>query len=376
MKNKFRKNNRILLLLFLLASGLIPAQEKKPVWKAAEPGYTFRFPQDYFNHEDYQTEWWYYTGNLKSADGRRFGFELTFFRQGVSRAPAGTKWFVNDLWMAHMALSDINGQRFYHEERLNRAGPALAGVDAQSGMVWNGNWQAHIAPRDEELRGLGDQFQFALNLTPAKPPVVQGQNGVSRKAQGEGHASHYFSLTRLITSGSIQLEGKTYKVDGNSWMDHEFFSGSMAADETGWDWLSVQLSDGTELMLYRLRHKNGTIDPFSSGSYVDASGKATFLSANDFSMSPDSISDSATLWTSAQTKAAYPIKWHVSIPQLKMAFDVTTPLKTQELTNNFGPSYWEGAVDATGSRDNAPLSGTGYLEMTGYSASGDPMIPR
>jgi predicted secreted hydrolase len=127
-------------------------------------------------------------------------------------------------------------------------------------------------------------------------------------------------------------------------------------------------------MLYRLRHKDGSIDPFSSGSYIDGSGKATFLSVNDFSMSPKS--GSATLWVSPETKAAYPIKWHVSIPRLKMAFDVTTPLKTQELTNNLGPSYWEGAIDATGSRDNAPLSGTGYLEMTGYDASRNAVIPR
>jgi len=370
------RRNRILLLLLLAAGAHVPAQEEKPVWKPAEPGYTFQFPQDYFNHEDYQTEWWYYTGNLKSADGRRFGFELTFFRQGVARAPGGAAWFVNDLWMANMALSDISGQRFYHEERLNRSGPALAGVDAHSGLVWNGNWQAHIAPQDEELRGIGDNFGFSLNLAPAKPPTVQGQNGVSRKAQGEGYASHYFSLTRLITSGSIQLEGKTYKVDGSSWMDHEFFTGSMAADESGWDWLSAQLKDGTELMLYRLRHKDGSIDPYSSGSYVDAGGKTTFLSAKDFTMSPETANASENIWTSPQTKAAYPLKWRVSIPRLRMEFDVTTPLKNQELTNNFGPSYWEGAIDASGSRDNSPLDGTGYLEMTGYAEPSKSVIAR
>src|SRR5216683_6629650 len=165
-------------------------------YRDALPGYRYKFPQDHFNHPDFQTEWWYYTGNVKSADGHRFGFELTFFRQGVSRADSSHPWFVNDLWMAHIALSDISGQRFYSEERLNRAGPGIAGVDAQTGLVWNGNWQAHIAEHEEELHGVADKFGFALRLRPIKQPVIQGQDGVSQKAEGPGHASHYFSLTR------------------------------------------------------------------------------------------------------------------------------------------------------------------------------------
>jgi predicted secreted hydrolase len=340
-------------------------------YKIAQPGYTFSFPRDYFNHEGFQTEWWYYTGNVKAADGHRFGFELTFFRQGVSRAESGRPWFVQDLWMAHIALSDLTGGRFYSEERLNRAGPGVAGVDARTSLVWNGNWQAHIAEHGEELRGVADKFELTLNLTPVKQPVVQGQNGVSQKAEGAGHASHYFSLTRLLTAGSIALAGKTYQVEGTSWIDHEFFSGSMAANETGWDWLSVQLGDGTELMLYRLRHKDGSIDPYSSGSYVDASGKSQFLSARDFEMTPASDN-----WTSPSTRATYPVRWHVSVPRLKMELDVTTPLKSQELAGRFGTSYWEGAIDVGGARDQSPLRGVGYLEMTGYAEPGKPIIPR
>jgi predicted secreted hydrolase len=340
-------------------------------YKIAQPGYTFAFPRDYFNHEEFQTEWWYYTGNVKSANGHRFGFELTFFRQGVSRADSSDPWFVHDLWMAHIALSEIDGQRFLNEERLNRAGPGIAGVDAAAGLVWNGNWQAHIAEQEEDLRGVADKFEFALNLRPVKQPVVQGQNGVSQKAEGAGHASHYFSLTRLLTTGSIDLDGKTYQVEGLSWVDHEFFSGSMAANETGWDWLSVQLGDGTELMLYRLRHADGSIDPYSSGSYVDASGKSQFLSSKDFSMTP-----AADSWTSPATKATYPVRWHVSIPRLKLDLDVSTPLKSQELASKFGTSYWEGAIDAVGAHDGSPLRGAGYLEMTGYAQTGRPVIPR
>jgi predicted secreted hydrolase len=340
-------------------------------FKIAQPGYAFEFPRDYFNHEDYQTEWWYYTGNVKSAAGHRFGFELTFFRQGVSRAANSSTWFVHDIWMAHLALSDINGQRFYNEERLNRSGPGIAGVDPQTGLVWNGNWRAHIGEQGEELQGIGDKFGLALKLVPVKRPVIQGQNGASQKAEGAGHASHYFSLTRLETTGSIELDGKSYSVEGTSWIDHEFFSDSMATNETGWDWLSIQLGDGTELMLYRLRHTDGSIDPYSSGSYVDASGRSQFLSAKDFTMTPG-----AETWTSPATNAAYPVRWHVSIPGLKLELDVTTPLKSQELSASFGPSYWEGSIDVSCARGGQPLNGVGYLEMTGYAEPGKPLIPR
>ena len=353
-------------LLFLLVATASAQQ-----YKLALPGYKFQFPRDYFNHEQYQTEWWYYTGNVRTPDGHRFGFELTFFRRGVSRAANSNPWYVHDLWMAHMALSDIGGQRSYHEERLNRSGPGIAGVDAKSGLIWNGNWQAHITPRKENLRGIGRNFRFTLKLVPMKPPDIQGQNGISRKAAGAGHASHYYSITRLRTSGSIHVDGKAYQVEGTSWMDHEFFTGSMAADETGWDWLSVQFNDGSDLMLYLLRHKDGAIDPNSSGSYVDARGHSQFLSLHDFVMTPEGDN-----WTSPVTGATYPLRWHVSIPMLHLAFDVTTPLRSQEMTGKFGPSYWEGAIDAAGTRTKSKARGVGYLEMTGYAEPGKQVLPQ
>jgi predicted secreted hydrolase len=236
--------------------------------------------------------------------------------------------------------------------------------------VWIGNWQARIGEHEEELRGVGAQFSFALKVEPVKPPVVQGHNGVSRKSEGEAHGSHYFSLTRLTTAGTIEMGGKTLEVEGESWMDHEFFTGGLTANETGWDWLSVQLEDGTELMLYRMRRTDGSVDGASSGSFVDASGQTEFLSSRDFTMTP-----AGGAWTSAETKATYPLRWHVSIPQLGMEFDVTTPLRAQEMTGRFGPSYWEGAIDAAGSRGDAHLRGVGYLELTGYANTGRPVIP-
>jgi len=365
MKSRFAA----LLMLWVAICGQesTAAQE----YKLALPGYKYEFPRDYFNHEEYQTEWWYYTGNLKAADGHRFGFELTFFRQGITRESNKNSWLMRDLWMAHLALSDVTGQRFYREVRLNRAGPGLAGVDEKSGLVWNGNWQAKISDGEEELRGVGAAFGLGLKLQPTKAPVVHGQNGISQKAEGEGHASHYLSLTRLVTSGSIEVGGKRYAVDGTSWMDHEFFTGSMSADETGWDWLSVQLEDGAELMLYRLRHRDGSIDPYSSGTYVDEQGRSVFLAAKDFTMAP--LGEN---WTSAQTKASYPEKWRVSVGKLGMEFEVTTPLRDQELVTSYGPSYFEGTVDASGKQGSATLRGVGYLEMTGYAKPGQAVLPR
>ena len=335
-------------------------------YKQALPGYRYEFPRDHFNHPDYQTEWWYYTGNVKAADGHRFGFELTFFRQGVARDADQSTWRIHDLYMAHLALSDLSGHRFYHDERINRAGPGIAGIDENRGLIWNGNWQAQLGEGRQTLRGINDRFGLQLDLAPAKPPVIHGRDGISRKAAGAGHASHYISFTRLITSGTIEVNGTSYNVQGISWMDHEFFSESTDASESGWDWLSLQFDDNTELMLYRMRHKDGSVDPFSSGSYIDAQGRCVFLSSRDFSMMP-----AGETWASPQTKSVYPVAWRVAIPSLGIEVTVTTPLRSQELAVTIGPSYWEGAIDIAGQRGTAPMRGVGYLEMTGRGEVGN-----
>ena len=336
-------------------------------FKVALPGYAYQFPRDHFDHPDYQTEWWYYTGNLKSPDGHRFGFELTFFRRGIARDTNPSPWHIHDLYMAHLALSDLSDHHFYHAERINRAGPGIAGVNQQSGLIWNGNWQAHLDNDRQQLRGIGEDFDLNLNLKTDKPPIIHGRNGISQKAEGAGHASHYISFTRLLTSGSIELDGTTYQVLGTSWMDHEFFTESMDSTETGWDWLGLQFDNNTELMLYRLRHKDGTVDPYSSGTYIDARGQSFFFSAKDFAMT-----QSGDNWTSPQTKATYPIRWHVSIPSLDLDFNVATPLPNQELSSAIGWSYWEGAVDVT-AQAGGPR-GVGYLEMTGYAKPHPPNL--
>ena len=366
-------------------------------WEVALPGYRYEFPRDDFNHPGYQTEWWYYTGNLKTAEGRRFGFELTFFRRGIARPPvppAGARrnerhpgeatpasagdWRVSDIWLAHLALSDLDAGRFYHDERLNRTGPGLAGADLASRRIWNGNWEVRFEPPApspgsparsasyalpaQVLQAVSDEFSLRLTLRPAKPPVINGVDGVSQKAPGRGRASHYISYTRLAASGSLDLAGRSFSVSGLAWMDHEFFSSQLSPGQTGWDWFSIQLQNGEDLMLFRLRRSDGTADPFSAGTFVSATGASRHLSAAEFSLLPGAT------WTSPAGRARYPVRWTIRVPSLALELSASTPLDAQELVsrNPFWPTYWEGAVTFTGARDSKPVSGSGYLEMTGY----------
>jgi predicted secreted hydrolase len=350
--------------LFAAIAMLFLAQAATAPYKVATPDYVYEFPRDHFSHPDYQTEWWYYTGNVKSSEGHRFGFELTFFREAADRDTAKTSaWDVKDIYLAHLALSDLDGGAFYHTERTNRAGPGIAGVDASSERIWNGNWSVTWENGGQKLRAIDDRFALSLSLHPEKPPVIHGENGVSQKAAGLGHASHYISFTRIDTVGSIELLGKTYQVSGISWMDHEFFTHQLEPEQVGWDWFSLQLDDKTELMLFRIRRRDGSIDPFSAGTYIDAQGKAEHLRAPDFSLTAETET-----WQRADGAARYPVHWKIAVPSLSLALDATTPLKSQELAGNskFTPNYWEGAITLQGRRQNAPLGGVGYLEMTGY----------
>lgn len=331
-------------------------------YKTALPGYRYQFPRDHFNHPEFQTEWWYYTGNLQAADGHRFGFELTFFREGLSRnLPQDSAWSARDLYFAHLALSDLDGQHFYHVERSNRAGPGLAGADEKTKTIWNGNWQVQLVGDRQDLQAVADQFNLRLTLDSKKPPVIHGENGVSQKAEAAGRASHYISLTRLLTSGTFELDTKQFRVNGTAWMDHEFFTHELAQDQAGWDWLSLQFDDNTELMLYRIRRKDRSVDSFSTGTYIDARGEIQHLSSGDFTFQP--LPDA---WRSPKSGAVYSIRWQVSVPSIGIAGEIRTALPSQEMTSKLTPNYWEGAIEFTGTRAGQRLNGRGYLEMTGY----------
>jgi predicted secreted hydrolase len=350
--------------LLLLQPAAQMAQLSGAQYRNAVPGYRYEFPRDHFDHPDFRTEWWYYTGNVKSADGRRFGFELTFFRQAVNRDPAKTKpWDVRDLYLAHLALSDLDGSEFYHAERTNRAGPGIAGISAADGRIWNGNWQIQWQGVEQKMQAVDARFELRLSLRSEKPPVINGENGVSQKAEGPGRASHYISLTRLVANGRIGVGGKNFDVTGVAWMDHEFFTHQLESNQVGWDWFSVQLDNNTELMLFRIRRRDGSTDPYSAGTFVDPQGTSTHLRSSDFTLQP-----LGETWTSSVTKAAYPIRWKITVLRLGIELEAKTPLPSEEMTSyaQMFPSYWEGAVTFTGEKQRQTLLGVGYLEMTGY----------
>ncbi len=337
-------------------------------YREALPGYTFAFPRDHFEHADFRTEWWYYTGNLKASDGHRFGFELVFFRQGNREvADEGARenpsaWRVDDVYLANAALTDIDGKRFFWHERVNRAGPGIAGASFAKQRVWNGNWSANWHGQTQVLSTTTSDFSFYLEAKPVKPFVIQGENGVSQKAAGLGRASHYVSFPLLAVDGSVTVGGREFHVSGQSWMDHEWFTHQLQENQTGWDWFSVQLDNKTELMLFELRHKDGSIDPFSSGTYISADGRPHHLSAKDFSLRP------LQTWTSPQTGGRYPTSWSIQIPSLGLNLKCQALLANQELAGNQAARYWEGAVSYSGTQH-----GAGYLEMTGYDR---PMVLR
>jgi len=353
-----------LCALYALAlSVFFPISVPFAQFQTALPGYHYEFPRDYYNHPDYQTEWWYYTGNVQSADGHKFGFELTFFRQGLSRDPKqNSAWDLRDIYFAHFALSDLTGKKFFHTERTNRPGPGIAGASASLQKVWNGNWSVVWMNGEEHLTALADSFSLNLSLHSQKPPVIHGVNGVSQKSAGL-RASHYFSETRLAASGTLTFEAKPYSVTGLAWMDHEFFTHQLEANQVGWDWFSIQLNDNSELMLFQIRRTDGSVDPFSAGTYVDPRGNAGHLRSTDFQLTP-----TVAIWTSPDTHAHYPVQWQIRVPSLNLTLAVSTPLPSQELvaTSNVAPSYWEGAVFLQGKKSSTDIAGAGYLEMTGY----------
>jgi predicted secreted hydrolase len=338
-----------------------------PVWKQATAGYTFKFPGDHASHPDYKIEWWYYTGNVKADDGRRFGYQVTFFRVGIDHTPVNpSRWAIRDLFMTHLAVSDAAGKRYRFAEKLSRGGPGLAGARADRYHAWNDDWTVTLDVKGNHvLRAHSAQAGIDLVLDEGKAPVINGVNGISQKGAQAGNASHYYSLTRMPTSGTIAIDGERFTVTGTSWMDHEFGTSFLEPEQRGWDWLSIQLSDGRELMLYQLRRADGSRDPRSSGTVVDPSGRSRHLANADFTLTPG-----RKRFTSSNG-AVYPIEWTVTVPSQGISLTVTTPLDDQELslTRSTGIAYWEGMIDVAGAAGGAPVTGSGYLEMTGYHGS-------
>ena len=334
-------------------------------WRQAEAGYRFSFPRDHASHPEFKIEWWYYTGNVEAADGRRFGYQVTFFRVGVDLAPVNpSRWAVRDLYMTHLAVSDPVDGRYRFDERLTRGGPGLAGAATDRYRVWNDDWTASLDDRGRHvIRAASRSAAVDLVLDEGKPPVINGIDGISQKGGRPGNASHYYSLTRMPTRGAIVIDGERFNVVGHSWMDHEFGTTFLEPEQQGWDWVAIQLGDGRELMLYQLRRADGSRDSRSSGTIVDQQGRSIHLAVADFTLDGGPK-------VRAPSGAMYPTRWAIRVPREQLTLDVTTPLDNQELsTQAAGISYWEGMIDVRGTSHGVPISGRGYLEMTGYKAS-------
>lgn len=323
------------------------------------------FPADFGAHPNYRTEWWYYTGNLETADGRHFGYELTFFRVALvpeeQAFPRESKWATNQVYMAHFALTNVEGDEFYAFQRYSRGAAGLAGAQADPYRVWLEDWRVEqIADNVFTLHAANAYLAIDFELTDGKGPVLHGEDGYSQKGPEAGNASYYYSQTRLETEGSIRIGQETFEVTGLSWKDHEYSTNVMSAGQVGWDWFSIQLDDGYELMLYQIRRADGSADPFSSGTLIFPDGSTRTLTREDFSVEPQGT------WHSPHSGADYPMGWIVSIPEEDLELELTPYLEDQEL--NLTTIYWEGAVHIVGTHKGGPVTGSGYVELTGYAA--------
>jgi predicted secreted hydrolase len=330
----------------------------------AEGPASLSFPSDHGPHLDYQTEWWYYTGNLQTAEGRRFGYQLTFFRRALvppaMRTERESAWAADQVYMAHFALTDVAAKRFQAFERFSRGAAGLAGAQAAPYHVWLEDWQVEeVEPGVVSMRAAQGGFGLDLVLADRKGPVLQGDSGYSRKGPQPGNASYYYSLTRLATTGTVQVADGAYEVSGLSWMDHEWSTGGLAANQVGWDWFSIQLDDDSELMVLQIRRDDGSIDPFSSGTFIAPDGSTRHLSGDEIRVEET--------WRSPHTGASYPAHWTISAPIVDLVLDIEPHLADQEL--NVSYAYWEGAVQVDGKRAGQTVGGNGYVEMTGYAAS-------
>lgn len=336
-------------------------------YQLALPGRKLSFPADHFSHPDFKTEWWYYTGHLETNGGKRYGYQVTFFRFGLRdrQEPQRKEYPVifTDLYMAHFALSDIAAKKFLFRERINRGYGDRAGAAADRYYVWNEDWKVEGNVKNHRIQVSDRGAKLNLRLVSLKPPVLHGQNGLSQKAEGEGRASYYYSLTRMQAEGELSIDGKSERVRGLTWMDHEFGSNQLTAEQVGWDWFSIQLDNQTELMLYLMRRKDGTIDPHASGTLARADGSTRHLNLNDYHV------EVLERWKSAKSGANYPMKWKVAVPSEQIELEISPAFPDQELITDRSTrvTYWEGAVQVAGSVRNKPIKGAGYVEMTGYA---------
>jgi predicted secreted hydrolase len=362
-----------LLILLAATSGAADERAEPPsqlaeLLSADAEGYAraleqreFRFPADHGPHPDFRNEWWYVTGNLDGPYDRRFGYELTIFRFSLApeRPEAESAWRTNQVYIAHLAITDVEDEQFLVAQRYSRGALGLAGARSDPFSVWIDDWSIS-EQRQGAWRLVADNGDFAIDvaLTPQKPPVLNGAAGLSQKSSDPGNASYYYSIPRLATQGTVRIEGREFAVTGMSWLDREWSTSALADNQVGWDWFALQFSDGYDLMYYGLRRTDGSRDPYSGGTLIGADGVATHLDRDDVEIT---VLDT---WDSPEG-GTYPSRWRLRSAQHGLDIEVTPVLADQELFTTV--RYWEGAVDVSGARNGNPISGRGYVELTGYA---------
>ncbi|GAP10582.1 predicted secreted hydrolase [Bellilinea caldifistulae] len=333
----------------------------------AEAPMVFEFPKDHGAHNDFQTEWWYYTGNLASETGRRFGYQLTFFRRAIvppdMRTGRPSEWGVEQVYLAHFGFTDVENDQFYASEKIGRGAAGLAqAIGEPAYQVWLDDWQVvQIGDNQYEMKAKTDQVAIELELRNLKGEILQGDRGYSRKGEEAGNASYYISQTRLETRGEIRILNEQFEVSGLSWMDHEFSSSALGEDQVGWDWFALQLNNDMELMLFTLRKSDGSIDRFSSATLILPDGQTRQFTSDQF------LVEVKDQWKSPKTGAVYPSAWSIRIPSVDLILDLRPLVSDQELVVSY--IYWEGAVYAEGKIGEQIVSGYGYVELTGYGQS-------
>ena len=327
----------------------------------------FSFPLDHAPHTGYRTEWWYFTGNLSDANEARYGFELTFFRVQLTPGTAvrESALATNEVWMAHLAVTDIARQEFQTAERLSRGAVDITGfttrqsIDTEVSRVGVEDFLIEFVGDSVTLSASDTGFGIALTLTGLDRIVLQGDNGLDAKGSEPGNASYYFSAPRLSVTGQIQSAGTNpVAVSGSAWMDREWSTSALSPEIAGWDWFALQLDDGSDLMFYRLRGHDDSTSEFSGGSLTDSAGNSVRLTASDVELIP------MRNWISPATRVSYPVSWHLRVPDLDIELEIEALLDKQEL--DLSVRYWEGAVAVSGNHADSPVAGVGYLELAGY----------
>lgn len=353
-------------LAFILLCGTLGGAEE---WKQAIGPWQWSFPGDHGSHRGFRTEWWYFTGNLKDKDGKIYGYQLTFFRQGIvlKAVEPENPWSIRDIYLAHFALTDVSAGRFWHFDRTSRTGPGLSDSKKGSMDVWTLDWSAKMADNTIYLKASQGEIALDLELSQRKPKVFHGERGLSKKGPKPGQSSYYYSFTDLATKGTIKTSqsGQSIHVKGTSWFDQEFGSNQLSSDQIGWDWFGVHLSDGRDLMIYQLRKKDGTIEPASSGTIIEKDGTTRYVRQADITL------NILARWKSPKSGGNYPAKWHIKIPSVQIDIILAPLVTNQELITeaSTGVTYWEGIVAGSGTSRGNSITVEGYVELTGYAGS-------